>query len=525
MDTHVLIEFLLLLLIAASLIAVVTSRFKVPYTVFLVFGGILIDLFHVPIVDKLGDSAGNLLTPGVIFMVFLPGLLFEAGINIHIRHLRVNLFPIVLLAVVGILPAAVVTAYLVHWSVGIPLQAALVFGVLIAATDPISVLALFKEMGAPQRLGVIVESESLFNDGTAVVLFQILLASMAGGSLGWADGVGRFLVVAVGGGALGVFLGYVVSKLTERIDEPRIEIMLTTILAYGSFLLAEQLHVSGVIATVGAGLMIGNFGAETGMSSRTRVALWSFWEYWGFVINSIVFLMIGMEVHIFDLIGHGAAIAIAIAAVMLGRMAAVYCLTPLGSAFSEPIPRAWRHVLVWGGIHGSVSLALVLTLPDEFPARELVLAMTFGVVAFSIVVQGLTVKPLMRRLKIKMGEENEYDHVKVRRMAVTAGLEDLKKLHDAHLISEPVFKKLREEIEADIEEIGRRVEGLHNQRPELAEEEIGAARQHLILAEKDAIQRAIGEGWVSPQTAERMLGEADEALEKISSEKRAGDGP
>ena len=516
MDTHTLIEFLLLLLIAASVIAVITARFKVPYTVFLVFGGALIDLFHVPIIAKLGESAGRLLTPDVIFMVFLPGLLFEAGINIHIRHLRANLIPIVLLAIVGILPAAFVAAYLVHMAIGIPLQAALVFGVLIAATDPISVLALFKEMGAPKRLSVIVEGESLFNDGTAVVLFQILLAGMAGAGLSVAGGVGRFLVVALGGGALGIVLGYGVSKLTERIDEPRVEIMLTTILAYGSFLLAEQLHVSGVIATVGAGLMVGNFGAETGMSSRTRVALWSFWEYWGFVINSIVFLMIGIEVHIFDLIGHGTAIAVAIAAVLLGRVVAVYFLTPLGNALSEPISWAWRHVLVWGGIHGSVSLALVLTLPEDFPARETVLAMTFGVVAFSIVVQGLTVQPLMRKLGIKMGEEDEYDRIKVRRMALTAGREDLEKLHDEHLISEPVFEKLRREIEVEIGEIGEKVEGLHERRPELAEVEIHAAREHMILAEKGAIQRALGEGWISLHSAEQMLAAADDELEKLS---------
>jgi CPA1 family monovalent cation:H+ antiporter len=510
MNPHTLIEFLLLLLIAASVIAVVTSRFKVPYTVFLVFGGVLIDLFRVPIVDKVGGAMGNLLSPDVVFMVFLPGLLFEAGINIHIRHLRATCIPILLLALAGILTAAFIAAYLVHWAIGIPLQAALVFGVLIAATDPISVLMLFKEVGAPKRLSVIIEGESLFNDGTAVVVFQILVASIAGGALSLGDGVVRFLVVVLGGGVLGVILGYVTSKLTERIDEPRVEIMLTTVLAYGSFLLAEQLHVSGVIATVGAGLMIGNFGAETGMSSRTRVALWSFWEYWGFVINSIVFLIIGIEVHIFDLIGHGTAIGISVVAVLLGRMAAVYLLIPLGNALSEPISWAWRHVLVWGGIHGSVSLALVLTLPNDFPARDLVLAMTFGVVAFSIIVQGLTVKPLMHKLGINTSQENEYDHVRVQRMALTAGLKDLEQLHAEHLISGPVFEELSGEITNRIGEVREQVENLHVQHPELVAKEMQAARKHMILSEKGAIQKALGEGWISPHTAETMLAKADD---------------
>lgn len=513
MHPHTLIEFLLLLLIAASAIAIVTSRFKVPYTVFLVFGGILIDLFRVPIVDKVGGAMGNLLSPDVIFMVFLPGLLFEAGINIHIRHLRATFVPILLLALAGVLAAAFIAAYIVHWGVGIPLQAALVFGVLIAATDPISVLMLFKEIGAPKRLSVILEGESLFNDGTAVVVFQILVASVAGGTLSLGDGVVRFLVVAIGGGLLGLALGYVTSKLTERIDEPRIEIMLTTVLAYGSFLLAEQLHLSGVIATVGAGLMIGNFGAEAGMSPRTRVALWSFWEYWGFVINSIVFLIIGIEVHVFDLIGHGAAIGISVAAVLLGRMATVYLLIPLGNLLSEPISWAWRHVLVWGGIHGSVSLALVLTLPDDFPARELVLSMTFGVVAFSIIIQGLTVKPLMRGLGISMGQENEYDQVRTQRMALTAGLKDLEQLHEEHLISGPVFEELSGEAKSRIREIRKQVENLHTHHPELVAKEMQDARKQMILSEKSSIKKALGEGWISLHTAEEMLTRADKALE------------
>ena len=178
MDTHSIIEFLLLLLIAASLIAFVTFRFKVPYTVALVFGGVLIDLFHLPIIEHMRESDERLLTPDIIFMVFLPGLLFEAGINLHVRHLKSNITPILLLAIPGVIVATLVTGFAVHWALGLPLIAALVFGVLIAATDPISVLALFKDLGAPKRLNVLVEGESLFNDGTAVVLFQILLAGI-----------------------------------------------------------------------------------------------------------------------------------------------------------------------------------------------------------------------------------------------------------------------------------------------------------------------------------------------------------
>ena len=516
MDTHSIIEFLLLLLIVASLIAFITFRFKAPYTVALVFGGILIDLLHLPIVEHIRESDDRLLTPDIIFMVFLPGLLFEAGMNLHVRHLMRDLTPILLLAIPGVIIATLVTGFAVHWALGLPLIAALVFGVLIAATDPISVLALFKELGAPKRLNVLVEGESLFNDGTAVVLFQILLAGVVSGEFDVVQGIGRFLVVALGGGALGLGLGYLVSRATERIDDPRVEITLTTILAYGSFLLAEQLHVSGVIATVGAAVMIGNFGAEKGMSSRTRVALWSFWEYWAFVINSLVFLMIGIEVHVFDLLGHWQAIALAIGVVLLGRIVSVYTITPLSNIFSKPISFVWQHVLVWGGIHGSVSLALVLTLPLDFPYRGQILAMTFGVVAFSIVLQGLTVAPLMRRLGIEMGAEDDYDRIKVHRMAITAELQELDRMRRVDSVSPATYQKLRTELDAKLEQVHSRMDALHNELPERADQELQEARVHLIHAEKAAVQRALSEGLISLHTAEEMLAKADDELDGLS---------
>ncbi len=517
METHAIIEFLLLLLIAASLIAMATIRFKVPYTIALVIGGFLIDIFHVPITARLGDGGTtDILTPDVIFMVFLPGLLFEAGLNIQIGRLRRSLVAILVLAVAGVLLATLIIGYAVHWTAGLPLLVALVFGSLISATDPISVLALFKEMGVSKRLAVLVEGESLFNDGTAVVLFQILLAALATGTLDPVAGVGEFLRVAVGGAVLGVGMGYLVSKVTAQVDNPQVEITLTTILAYGSFLVAEQLHVSGVIATVGAGLMIGNLGAPSGMSSRTRVALWSFWEYLGFVINSLIFLLIGIEVHIADLLDSWFPIMIAIVAVLLGRVIAVYTLTPIANRFVEKVPTAWQHVLVWGGIHGGVSMALALGLEPDFPYRAQILAMTFGVVAFSIVVQGLTIQPLMRRLGIRMGHEDEYDRAKVRHMAVSSALEELEDLHNRHVISTPVYQRLREELEQQIAEARQRIEAMHLTDSARVELEIKVARAELITAEKTAIQRAVTEGLISQHTAEEMLARADDELDEVT---------
>jgi Na+:H+ antiporter len=519
MSPAAIIEFLLWLLIAASAIAIVTSRFKIPYTVALVLGGFAIDLFHLPIVSALGETeSSHILTPEIILILFLPALLFESGININVRHLRENLAPITLLAVAGVLAATVITAYAIHWVAGLPLFPAFLFGALISATDPISVLALFKDLGVSKRLAVLIEGESLFNDGTSVVTFQIILGAMVSGDFSLIDGVSRFLVVVLGGAALGMVLGYAASKITQQVDDPRIEITLTTILAYSSYLIAEHLHVSGVIATVAAGLMIGNFGAQIGMSARTRVALWSFWEYVSFVINSLVFLLIGIEVHTVSLFQHWHAILIAIGAVLLGRALSVYVLAPLAAAMGHKIPGTWQHVLVWGGIHGSVSMALALSLARNVPDRDLILTLTFGVVAFSITVQGLTVKPLLRALGIEMGREDEYDRAKVRHIATSAAQRELDRLMSDHVISRPTYQQLHRDLEARLKAVQEEITTLHDSNETAAADELRMATARLIAAEKSAIQHSANEGLVSLHTAEDMLAKADSRLEQATKE-------
>lgn len=515
METAQIVEFLLLLLIAASAISMGAARFRVPYTIALVFGGFAIDLFHLPIVQHIGGQNVHLLTPEVVLMLFLPGLLFEAGINIQAGLLKRNLVPILTLAIVGLVIASLITGYAMHLLAGLPLMIALLYGSLISATDPISVLALFKELGVSKRLAVMVEGESLFNDGTAVVLFQILLVSVATNEFDFMAGLGRFLVVALGGAALGLGAGYLFSLITAWVDEPRLEITLTVILAYGSFLLAEHIHVSGVIATVGAGIMIGNYGAVQGMSSRTRVSLWSFWEYWGFVINSLVFLMIGIEVHIADLLAEWRAIALAVALVLLGRAVAIYTVTPIVNRFTNPIPFAWQHVFVWGGIHGSVSMALVLSLPADFEYRSTLLAYTFGVVAFSIVVQGLTIPGLMRKLGIEGATETEYDRAVVGRMALQAAEDELQRLRREHIISEAVYDELREELDVREDAARDHFDGLQDQHTTRLEEEKATAQRFLLEAEKAAIQRATTDGRISGHTAEHLMAEADEGIDAV----------
>ena len=323
MSTNVAVEFLIWMLIAASAIAVVANRLRIPYTVALVVGGLALGSFHVPLVDDILRREPSWLTPNVSLIIFLPPLLFEGSLKIQLRHLRENMVPILLFANAGVLAAMVVTGLAVHWVLGFPILVGLVFGAIISATDPISVLALFRDMAVGKRLSTLVEGESLLNDGTAAVLYGILVGAVMTGKLNVVTGVGSFFVEVLGGAAVGLGLGYLVSNITGRIDEPQIEITLTTILAYSSFLVAQSLHLSGVIATVAAGLMIGNLAVPKGMSPQTRAALWSFWEYASFVMNSIVFLIIGLEVHLDDLVGSWKLVLLAAGAALLGRALSV----------------------------------------------------------------------------------------------------------------------------------------------------------------------------------------------------------
>ena len=400
------VEFLIWLLIAASAIAILAKRLRAPYTVALVAGGLMLSALRLPHLSPLDPGQRpDWLTPDVILIVivFLPALVFEGGVKLNVRDLLRNSAPLLLLANVGVLLAALVTGYLVHWTTGLPVSIALLFGAIISATDPISVLAIFKDLRMDKRLSLIVEGESLLNDGTAAALFQIVLAGIISGHLGVSKGLGQFLFSVLGGAALGSFLGYAASRLTRTIDDRELQITVTAVVAYSSYLLAYQLHLSGIIATASAGLIVGNLGTRN-CSTQTKTALESFWAYVAFLMNSLVFLLIGLEIHVDALLRSWRPVLLTVGAVLVGRALSVYLLVPVSNALTEKIPLRWQHVIVWGGLRGALALALALSLDSTFPDRGRVLDLTFGVVVFSILVQGLTMKPVLRVLGLANGQ-------------------------------------------------------------------------------------------------------------------------
>jgi CPA1 family monovalent cation:H+ antiporter len=509
------VEFLMWLLIAASVIAVIAIRSRIPYTVALVLGGLALGSLRLPILESIYQAhRPDWLMPEVILIFFLPTLLFEGSLKINLRQLIDNLFPILVLATLGVVIATLIAGFLVYWLVGLPLLMALLFGAIISATDPIAVLSITKEMGVSKRLSLLLEGESLFNDGTAVVLFQILLAGVITGNFSLATGVGRFLQSVLGGAMIGLVLGYLVSKVTSRIDEPQIEITLTTILAYSSYLLAHHFHVSGVIATVVAGLIVGNLGTK-GMSPRTRVALWSFWEYASFVINSILFLLIGMEVRVADLLREWHAMALAIGAVLLGRVIAVYGLTGLTNLFSQKISLRWQHVLVWGGLHGALSLALALSLGPGLGDRERVLTFTFGVVAFSMILQGLSIKSFIRWLGISTTREDEVDRIRAQQIAVSSARSELDDMLRTHILSAPIYEKLSHELDEKLVTLSEQISDIYSRDSARAASEMQTAKIRLIAAQKSSLEEAVRGGLISQQTGAEMVDATDSQLDEL----------
>lgn len=405
------------LLTIAVLVAIAVRLVRVPYTVALVLTGLVLGAVR-PVAPGIEALFAIHLSPDVLFAILLPGLLYEAAFHITLRDLRRNGRLILLLAVPGVLLTAAVIAGL-SWGglallgTSLPLLAALLFGALISATDPIAVLALLDELDVSRRLRVVMEGESLVNDGVAVVAFAAV-AGLIGIGIHGGNGreavdvawVVRLLLWEVGAGlAIGVALGAIQSFVTSRLDEHLIEIAMTTVVAFGSYLVADALHASGVLAVVAAGLTSGNYGGRLGMSPRTRVAVNSLWEYVTFVANSLVFLLIGLEIDLIRLGGRFHLVLVAWLAVLLARAVAIWGLTPLLSRSRERVGARWKPMLWWGGLHGALSMALALSLPRTFEHRELIVDLTFGTVLLCILVQGLSVKALVRRLGLSRGAD------------------------------------------------------------------------------------------------------------------------
>ncbi len=377
------------LLVIACLVAILARKLRLPYTVGLVVTGIVL--------ASLGIAPETHLSKDLIFTALLPPLIFEAAFQIPWGKLKPDLALVTTLATGGVFLAGLVTTLALVYFGGQSWQTAIIIGVILSATDPVSVLALLKEAALPARFHRLIESESLFNDGTAAVLFTLAPIIIAG-SASFGQVVGATAVAIAGGVAIGAVVGFLSLLVSQRAEDHLVEITVTIVVAYASFLVAEELHVSGVLSTLTAGMVLGNLGHRGAISEAGREAAHTFWEFAGFISNSLIFLLIGMDVFFWRQ-GVVAQLALwTIVASLLGRACAVYlgCLPFRRSKLA--VPRKVQHLLVWGGLRGALALALVLGLPETTPDKALITSTVFYAVAFSIIVQGLTVGKLIRSI-------------------------------------------------------------------------------------------------------------------------------
>ncbi|MGE0103396.1 MAG: Na+/H+ antiporter [Blastocatellales bacterium] len=514
-EAHFAITVFIALLLVASGVVMATKWIRVPYTLALVIVGLVISPMHfLPVVH---------ISPELILLIFLPALLFEASWNLKIDHLRENWRPILLLAVAGVILSVGVIGGIMHWAIGLSWSTALLFGAIISATDPVSVLALFKELGAPKRLNTIVEGESLFNDGTAVVVFRIILGIVIGATGMESTGgmllssLREFVVVVFGGLAVGALIGIAASTITSYFDDHLLEITLTTITAYGSFLAAESLHVSPVIAVLAAGMIIGNYGRARGMSPTTQVAVNSFWEYAAFVVNSLVFLLIGLEVQFAHLFDNKWMIAWAVAAMLIARMAAIYGLIPISNLLTEKIPFRWQHVLFWGGLRGSLSIALVLSLPVNLPGRQTLVALVFGTVIFSLLAQGLTIAPLLRRLGL--GRQNtgmsEFELLQSDLLAEAAARAELEDMLNRGMITDRIYRSMHPELNARHSDLNAKLAEIDGIDAEIELQHRKRVLERLIHARKARLMFLLREGMMADETHRTLNEKLDRQLSEI----------
>jgi CPA1 family monovalent cation:H+ antiporter len=493
-----------LLLGAAVLVGLLAQRVHIPLTVVLALAGMLVTQLGVDL--ALMDLLGGEGFKELLVNLFLPILIFEAALGLSTREFMRNLLAITALATVALAISAVLVGFGLNLGLGIPLAAALLFGALISATDPVAVVAIFRELGVPKRLLTIVEGESLLNDGVAIVLYQILLIAALGGTMTVGDGALRFVVVAVGGLVIGGIIGTVAVMLLPLVQRLPAT-ALSVAIAYGSFVLAEAtFQVSGVMATVAAGVAMGGM-LESRADHRVRDLLHEMWESLGFIANALLFLFIGLALDVDLLVDNAAAIGIALVAVLVSRPLAVVPVVTLLERWAH-IPKVGQRnsaVIVWGGLRGGVALALALALPEELEQRELFIALTGGVVLATLLINATTISFVVHYLGLdKTTPADEYLEGMARLLAVQTARDRLAKLG---------FQDDLVEAHLNVADIDARDQLF---RAHLSEhEEVDVLTLRGLHIQRETYQSLSDAGLLRPIATRTLLQEIDDEIEEV----------
>ncbi|MBE9125106.1 cation:proton antiporter [Coleofasciculus sp. LEGE 07081] len=504
---------LIVLLLVATGVALLSRRLRIPYIAGLVLAGLAItDTELLPGRIDLDSS--------LIFNLFLPILLFEAAINTDVSRLRSTIKPIALLAGPGVVLCAGITSVLLKVELGLEWIPALLVGVILSITDTALVIAVFKEVSVPHRLITLVEGESLLIDDVALVLFSLILTVYSTGSLSVLDVIREFLFVILGGVLVGLALGYLSVGLFRQTDDALGGILLTVAVALGAFQVGQFLEVSGVVAVVAAGLIVGNLGLAKSTSASTQVTLSSFWEFAAFGVNTFIFLLIGLEINLITLWETLPSIFLALIAYQAGRAFTVYPLLALVGFVDRPIPVRWRHVLFVGNIKGSLSTALALSLPASLPQRETLIAIALGIVVVSLVGQGLSLPWILRRLQLSHQSEyrQQIEELQAQLMTAKAAQDELDNLLKTGVLPKSIYEEMRAAYQVRVAASDRTLREIYNQRSEnspllsVGRTKLDAIRRQLLLAEKGALNEALRRNILSEEIVQERIQRLNEQL-------------
>ena len=485
-------------LLVAALVGIVVSRLRLPYTVALVLVGLALSLF--------GVFQSINLTDELILLVFLPPLLFEGAINMDLDDLLLRWHQVGMLAFVGTAISAGVIAAALTWVPGMSFELAVVLAVMLAATDPVSVLAIFKEHGVGTGLRTLMEGESIFNDALAIVLYLIAVEVAFGEeTVTFQDAVVEFGTEVVVGTAVGLLIGFTAHRLMSALDDHLVEIMLSLVTAYGAYLVADRLHGSGVIAVVVAGLLIGNYGTRMAMSASSRVSLLDFWEVLTFFANSALFLLMGLAFDIGELRGRTLTATVsAIVAVLIGRAVISFGLLQIfRRSRTAPVPVAWQTAVFWGGLRGSIPVALVLGLDDPVFAGINAVTVVFAVVMFSLIVQGLTYKPVLDRLGLtsKSDEITHYEELLAETVAMRSARRELEAMRATGEIVPALFDDLHRDIEDRNQAAEEQLAALTADADAVRRRQVARVARRLASAQKQALSEAARSGRIGERVA------------------------
>ncbi len=506
-------SIILILFIIASTVAVLAKRIHLPYTIALMGVGLALGAAHLLNAPKISQE--------ILYTIFLPGLIFEAAIHLRSSEMTKEFWIVTVLVIPGVIISTLATAaVLIPVSVEftqidtITWPLAILFGAAVAATDPVSVVSIFKELGAPRRLRILIESESLLNDGTSIVVFILAMQYLQGHLSSFDASMINFFRIVGLGLLVGTIVGLLASVTMQHLDDAMITITVTTVAAYGSFLIADNLGVSGVMSTVATGLICGNKGFSQTIFPSIRITTETFWEYIAFALNSLIFLLMGFAINLQMLWELWPIVLIAYGSVLVARFVVVTGTWALFYPTKLHFPFRWSIAMEWGGLRGALSMVLALSLPDTMAFKEVIVTLVFGVVLLSLFIQGLTMTPLLKMLAIVNTRSQMYDYemLKAEISMIGETLEDLEKLHKRRMLSKKSMDQLKNEYQKILDETTAKLDTLDIDHDVMMHEEMLRFKRHAILNQKARLLELYQSGTLSSDVYHHLQNELDSKL-------------